>query len=76
VILSAVYLPGLAAPPACAQVTVYDPANHAQNVLQAVRALQELDNQVRQLAHEIDMLENMARDLETLPVNVATCDHP
>jgi len=59
------------APAASAQVAVYDPANHAQNILQAVRALQELDNQVRQLAHEIDMIEKMARDLETLPVNVA-----
>lgn len=56
---------------AAAQVTVYDPANHAQNILQAVRALQELDNQLRQLAHEIDMIEKMARDLESLPVNVA-----
>lgn len=64
--------PQLAFPaPAAAQVAVYDPANHAQNILQAVRALQELDNQVRQLAHEIDMIEKMARDLETLPVNVA-----
>lgn len=59
------------APPACAQVSVYDPANHTQNVLQAVRALQELDNQVRQISHEIDMIGKMARDLETLPVNVA-----
>lgn len=59
------------APAACAQVSVYDPANHTQNVLQAVRALQELDNQVRQISHEIDMIGKMARDLETLPVNVA-----
>lgn len=67
-----VTLPPIAyAPPASAQVAVYDPANHAQNILQAVRALQELDNQVHQLAHEIDMIEKMARDLETLPVNVA-----
>jgi type IV secretion system protein TrbJ len=57
--------------PAAAQVAVYDPANHTQNILQAVRALEELDNQVRQLAHEIDMIEKMARDLETLPVNIA-----
>lgn len=56
--------------PGSAQVTVYDPANHAQNVLQAARALQELDNQLRQLAHELDMIEKMARNLETLPVNV------
>lgn len=69
--LLALPLPGVLAPPASAQVTVYDPANHAQNVLQAVRALQELEGQVRQLAHEIEMLENMARNLETLPVSVA-----
>ncbi len=69
--LMAVPLTGLLAPPAEAQVTVYDPANHAQNILQAVRALQELEGQVRQLAHEIEMLENMARNLETLPVSVA-----
>lgn len=62
---------GLIAPPAMAQVAVYDPANHAQNILQAVRALQELEGQVQQLAHEIEMLENMARNLETLPVSVA-----
>ncbi len=61
----------LLAPPAMAQVAVYDPANHAQNILQAVRALQELEGQVQQLAHEIEMLENMARNLETLPVSVA-----
>jgi type IV secretion system protein TrbJ len=69
--VAALPLPGLLAPPAAAQVTVYDPANHAQNILQAVRALQELDGQLRQLAHEIEMLENMARNLETLPVSVA-----
>jgi P-type conjugative transfer protein TrbJ len=61
----------LLAPPAAAQLAVYDPANHAQNILQAVRALQELEGQVQQLAHEIEMLENMARNLETLPVSVA-----
>ena len=59
------------APPAEAQVAVYDPANHAENILQAARALQQLDNQLRQLTHEVDMIEKMARDLETLPVEVA-----
>lgn len=57
--------------PAVAQLAVYDPANHSQNILQAVRALQELDNQVDQLAHEIDMIEKMSRDLETLPTDIA-----
>mgnify|MGYP005753224593 CR=1 FL=1 len=69
--LLALPLTALMAPPAEAQVTVYDPANHAQNILQAVRALQELEGQLQQLAHEIEMLENMARNLETLPVSVA-----
>jgi P-type conjugative transfer protein TrbJ len=69
--LMAVPVTGLFAPPAMAQVAVYDPANHAQNILQAVRALKELEGQVQQLAHEIEMLENMARNLETLPVSVA-----
>ena len=63
------------APPASAQLfgggIVYDPSNHAENILQAARALQQIDNQVRQLTHEIDMIEKMARDLETLPVEVA-----
>lgn len=56
---------------AAAQVVVYDPANHAQNVLQAVRALQELEGQVRQLNHEIRMLETMARNLESLPGSIS-----
>jgi P-type conjugative transfer protein TrbJ len=67
-----VALPGAVfPPPAAAQLAVYDPVNHIENILQAARALQALDNQLSQLAHEIDMIEKMARDLETLPVNVA-----
>ena len=48
--LVTVPITGLIAPPAMAQVAVYDPANHAQNILQAVRALQDLEGQVQQLA--------------------------
>jgi len=50
---------------------VYDPTNHTQNLLTAVRSLEQINNQIQQLAHEIEMLENMARDLETLPIEVA-----
>ena len=75
VALAAILLSGLMAPPASAQLfgggIVYDPSNHAENILQAARALQQIDNQVRQLTHEIDMIEKMALDLETLPVEVA-----
>lgn len=64
-----------AVPPASAQLfgggVVYDPANHAQNILTAVRSLQEINQQIEQLTHEIEMLENMARNLETLDVNIA-----
>jgi len=59
------------APAAEAQAAVYDPANPAENIPQAARALQQIDNQVRQLSHEIDMIAKMARDLESLPVEVA-----
>lgn len=50
---------------------VYDPANHAQNILTAVRSLQEINQQIQQLAHEIEILENMAKDLESLPTSIA-----
>lgn len=65
--------PVLTAPPATAQFSgvVYDPANHTQNILQAVRSLQEVRNQIQQLTHEIEMLENMAKDLQGLPDSIA-----
>ena len=50
---------------------VYDPANHAQNILTAVRSLQEINQQIQQLTHEIEMLENMAKDLQNLPTSIA-----
>ncbi|MEO0641993.1 MAG: P-type conjugative transfer protein TrbJ [Pseudomonadota bacterium] len=42
---------------------VYDPSNHAQNILTAARTLQQINNQVRQLQNEADMLINDARNL-------------
>lgn len=50
---------------------VYDPANHAENILTATQTLEQINNQIRQLAHEIEMLENMAKDLQQLPTSVA-----
>ena len=64
-------LTDLAGPPAAAQLAVYDPANHVQNVYQAARALQQINQQIQQITHEIEMLENMARDLESLPDSIA-----
>lgn len=72
VALCALPLSALIAPPASAQLAVYDPANHVQNIYQAVRTLQQVDQQIQQLTHEIAMLENMARDLENLPDSIAS----
>jgi len=46
--------------------TVYDPSNHAQNVLQAARALEQVNNQIRTLQNQATMLQNMARQLQRL----------
>lgn len=45
---------------------VFDATNYAQNVLQAARALQQIDNQIQSLQHEMVMLQNMAKDLQTI----------
>jgi P-type conjugative transfer protein TrbJ len=55
------------APPARAQVIVYDPSNYAQNALQAARALQQINNQVTSLQNQTQMLLNQARNLTNLP---------
>lgn len=56
-----------AAPPsALAQLEVFDPGNYAQNLLQAARALDQIQNQVRSLQNEAQMLLNQQRNLEPL----------
>jgi len=50
---------------------VYDPANHAENLLTAARALIQVNNQVQQLAHEAQMLINQAQNLANLPTSIA-----
>ena len=59
----------LAAAPTHAQLTVYDPTNHAQNVLQAARALSQINNQITSLQNEAQSLLNQARDLASLPTS-------
>ena len=46
---------------------VYDPSNYAQNVLQAARALQQINNQITSLQNQTQMLLNQARNLASLP---------
>ena len=48
-------------------IIVFDPSNYAQNVLQAARALQEVNNQITSLQNEATMLINQARNLASLP---------
>lgn len=53
--------------PARAQYIVYDPSNYAQNVLQAARALQQINNQITSLQNQTQMLLNQAKNLASLP---------
>lgn len=46
---------------------VYDPRNHAENILSAARALEQINNQITQLQNEAQMLTNQARNLASLP---------
>lgn len=50
-----------------AQMTVYDPTNYASNVLQAARALEQVNNQIRSLQNQALSLVNQARNLQQLP---------
>jgi P-type conjugative transfer protein TrbJ len=53
--------------PAHGQMLVYDPSNYAQNVLQAARALQQINNQITSLQNQTHMLLNQAKNLTSLP---------
>jgi len=55
--------------PAQAQMIVKDPTNYAQNVLQAARALEQINNQIASLQNEAQSLLNEARNLTSLPLN-------
>ncbi|MGN6848889.1 MAG: P-type conjugative transfer protein TrbJ [Sphingomicrobium sp.] len=52
--------------PAAAALPVFDPTNYAQNLLQAARALEQINNQVKSLQNEASMLKNMATNLKTI----------
>jgi P-type conjugative transfer protein TrbJ len=62
-------VPMLAPMPAYAQFggIVYDPTNYASNVLQAARALQQINNQIQQIQNQATSLVNEARNLASLP---------
>jgi len=54
------------ASPAAAQMPVVDTTNYAQNLLQAARALQQINNQVKSLQNEASMLQSMATNLKSI----------
>jgi len=69
---SAITLSPATAPPAHALfggfgAIVYDPTNHAENLLTAARMLEQINNQIAQLQNEAQMLANQARNLASLP---------
>jgi type IV secretion system protein TrbJ len=62
----------LAAGPGAGQQVVYDPSNYAQNVLQAARALQQINNQIAQLENQTQSLINQAKHLASLPYSLVS----
>lgn len=71
VLASAAVAPMFVAAPAQAQFggIVYDPTNYASNVLQAARALQQINNQITQIQNQASSLVNEARNLASLPLS-------
>lgn len=56
--------------PAEAARIVYDPWNYKENLLSAIRSLTEIENQVKQLTNEAQMLMKMDLNLEQLGSSV------
>ena len=53
----------LTATPAAAQLSVFDPSNHSQNLLTAARTLQQINNQIQSLQNEAQSLINQGKNL-------------
>jgi P-type conjugative transfer protein TrbJ len=66
ILLAATVIASVAVMPARAQWAVFDAQNYAQNVLEAARALQQINNQIQQLQNEAMMLRNMGTNLTSL----------
>ncbi|TJV17977.1 MAG: P-type conjugative transfer protein TrbJ [Mesorhizobium sp.] len=59
----------LSSAPASAFI-VFDPTNYSQNLLQAARALEQIQNQITSLQNEARMLINQAKNLTSLPTSL------
>ncbi|HEU4378103.1 MAG TPA: P-type conjugative transfer protein TrbJ, partial [Hyphomicrobiaceae bacterium] len=58
-------------PRSVAQLTVFDPANYQENLLSAVRALEQINNQVRQLQNQALMILRMDQNLVQLGTTIS-----
>lgn len=69
VLATTAIVPAIAPMPAYAQFggIVYDPTNYASNVLQAARALEQINNQIQQIQQQATSLVNEAKNLASLP---------
>ncbi|MGD9471689.1 MAG: P-type conjugative transfer protein TrbJ [Novosphingobium sp.] len=65
--IAAVAIVAVATP--ASAIIVYDPTNYASNVLQAARALQQINNQIQQIQNQATSLINEAKNLASLPVS-------
>lgn len=52
-------------------LTVFDPLNYQQNLLSAVRALDQIQNQIRQLENQAAQLLRMDRNLQSLSGSIS-----
>lgn len=52
--------------PAAAQMKVFDTSNYAQNLATAARALQQVNNQIKSLQNEAQMLVNQGKNLSRI----------
>jgi P-type conjugative transfer protein TrbJ len=58
-------------PQSAAQLTVFDPLNYQENLLSAARALEQINNQVRQLQAQAQMLLRMDQNLQRLGATIS-----
>lgn len=57
--------------PVAAATVVFDPLNYEENLLSAIRALEQIQNQVKQLANEAKVLMNMDKELTGLGSSIS-----
>lgn len=58
-------------PASHAQMTVFDPANYQQNLLSAARALEQINNQIRALQNQAQVLLRMDQNLAPLGATIS-----